>query len=371
MHFLGSLKFIYFYKMSIQQFKGTYCNVDFGALPESSFEQLLERYATSKKLILVDENTQEHCLDYLITTFEPLAHAEIIVIPAGEESKSIELSVQLWELLQAYEVTKKDLLICLGGGVVSDLGGFIAATYKRGLPCVFVPTTLLSMVDASIGGKNGIDFGGIKNSIGSIVHPEHIFIDPGFLSTLPQEELLSGLGECVKHALIQGEEQWESIQAILHLNNNLATILPNELLWQLIQTKINIVEQDPQEKDLRQVLNLGHTFAHALEAYFLQEVKPMSHGLAVVYGLLIEGHIAVQKEILDAAFYLELKKVLQSAFELKPLTFLDLHKLALILNQDKKNQENEWRFVALKTPGSYFLNQTFTESELKEAIAAF
>ncbi|MEN9743213.1 MAG: hypothetical protein RLZZ65_1018 [Bacteroidota bacterium] len=357
--------------MSIQQFKGTYCNVDFGAITESSFMQLLESYSTRKKLILVDENTQENCLEYLITSFEQLANAEVIVVPAGEDSKSLEIAGQLWEVLLSYEVTKKDLLICLGGGVVSDLGGFVAATYKRGLSCIFVPTTLLSMVDAAIGGKNGIDFGGIKNAIGSIVHPEHIFIDPGFLSSLPQQELQSGLGECVKHALIQGEAQWQSLKDFLAKEKNSGNLLSNELLWQLIQTKINIVEQDPLEKDLRQVLNLGHTFAHALESHFLQEEKQMSHGLAVVYGLLIEGHISWQKGILDKAFYSELVVVLSSAFDLTSLTFLDLDKLALFLNQDKKNQENEWRYIALKTPGNYLLNQVFSMSELQKALAAF
>jgi 3-dehydroquinate synthase len=228
--------------MANQRFQGTSIQLDFGSLTESSFPEKLQKFAAQKILILVDENTQQHCLDYLLTSFEELSHAEVIVLPPGEETKSIEYAVQLWELLTDYEVTKKDLLICLGGGVVSDLGAFVASTYKRGLHCILIPTTLLAMIDAAIGGKNGIDFKGYKNLIGSIAQPEHIYIDPGFLHTLPWPEYISGLGEALKHSLIGGPALWAQFkkEAALFIENK--QVLPTELLWELIQVKINIYD---------------------------------------------------------------------------------------------------------------------------------
>jgi 3-dehydroquinate synthase len=353
--------------MANQRFQGTSIQLDFGSLTESSFPEKLQKFAAQKILILVDENTQQHCLDYLLTSFEELSHAEVIVLPPGEETKSIEYAVQLWELFTDYEVTKKDLLICLGGGVVSDLGAFVASTYKRSLHCILIPTSLLAMIDAAIGGKNGIDFKGYKNLIGSIAQPEHIYIDPGFLHTLPWPEYISGLGEALKHSLIGGPALWAQFkkEAALFIENK--QVLPTELLWELIQVKINIVEQDPLETGVRQVLNLGHTLGHAFEARCI-ESEPIAHGVAVAWGLVYEAQIAYAQGLLDQAFAQELSAFVNAFFMELPKVALEATALAPFLNQDKKNQDEQWRYAALKSPGAYLLNQGFDLAQLEAVL---
>lgn len=370
MLFLHSPNFIYFYTMASQQHKGKQVALDFGPLAATTLSTQLDAYVGQKILILVDENTQQHCLDYLLTSFEQLAQAEILVIPAGEESKSIELAVQLWDLLLAYEVTKKDLLICLGGGVVTDMGGFIASTYKRGLDVIMIPTTLLCMVDAAIGGKNGIDFKGFKNMIGCNKQPLHIFIDPAFLHTLPTEELRSGWAECIKHALINGPELWQQVQKITPFIDWENFQLDSAIFWELILTKIQIVEQDPLETNLRKVLNLGHTIGHALEAHQLQIDAPIAHGHAVAWGILIEAMIATNQGVM-------LEKDLNSIHELiaaiyTPLRWdqLNVAALAVYLDQDKKNQDQLWRYVALQKAGVYEMNSVIHSQELDAALKA-
>ena len=353
--------------MTIQRFQGAAIQLDFGSLTESSFPQKLEQFAAQKILILVDENTQQHCLEYLLTSFEQLSHAEVVVLPPGEETKSIEYAVQLWELLTDYEVTKKDLLICLGGGVVSDLGAFVASTYKRGLHCILLPTTLLAMIDAAIGGKNGIDFKGYKNLIGSIAQPEHIYIDPGFLHTLPWSEYMSGLGEALKHSLIGGPDLWSKFKKEVALAIENKQVLPTELLWELIQVKINIVEQDPFETGVRQVLNLGHTLGHAFEARCI-ESEPIAHGFAVAWGLVYEAKLASEQGLLDPTFTQDLSAFVNAYFMKLPEVALAATALAPYLNQDKKNLDKQWRYVALISPGAYLLNQSFELAQLEVVL---
>lgn len=353
--------------MAIQRFQGSSVQLDFGPLTESSFPQKLAQFSAQKILILVDENTQQHCLDYLLTSFEQLAHAEVIVLPPGEETKSIDYALQLWELLTDYEVSKKDLLICLGGGVVSDLGAFVASTYKRGLNCILLPTSLLAMIDAAIGGKNGIDFKGYKNLIGTIQQPDHIYMDPGFLHSLPWPEYLSGLGEGLKHSLISGPDLWQ------HYKNDVAFAIENKqqlstaLLWELIQVKINIVEQDPFEIGVRQVLNLGHTLGHAFEARCM-ESEPIAHGVAVAWGLAYEAQIAKAQGLLDQDAAQELFDFVRANYSALPEIAQDAMGLVPFLNQDKKNQDNRWRYAALKSPGAYVLNQSFDLAQLQAVL---
>ncbi len=356
--------------MASQQYKGTQVSLDFGPLTQSTISAQLDAYAGQQILILVDENTQQHCLDYLLTSFEQLAKAEVLVIPAGEESKSIDLTLQLWDLLLAYEVTKKDLLICLGGGVVTDIGGFIASTYKRGLDFIMIPTTLLGMVDASIGGKNGIDFKGFKNMIGCTKQPLHIFIDPAFLYTLPAEDLRSGWAECIKHALINGPELLQRVQKTTPIIDWENFQLDSTLFWELILTKIQIVEQDPLETNLRKVLNLGHTIGHSLEAHQLQIKAPITHGHAVAWGILIEAMIATNQGIMPENDLNSIHELIAPIFT--PLSWgqLDVATLAAYLDQDKKNQDQLWRYVALETAGVYHIDAVINTQDLDKALKA-
>jgi 3-dehydroquinate synthase len=223
------------------------------------------------------------------------------------------------------------------------------------------------MIDAAIGGKNGIDFKGYKNLIGTIQQPDYIYMDPGFLHSLPWPEYLSGLGEGLKHSLISGPDLWQ------YYKNDVAFAIENKqqlstaLLWELIQVKINIVEQDPFEIGVRQVLNLGHTLGHAFEARCM-ESEPIAHGVAVAWGLSYEAQIAKAQGLLDQDAAQELFDFVRANYSALPEIALDAMGLVPFLNQDKKNQDNRWRYAALKSPGSYLLNQSFDLAQLEAVL---
>lgn len=234
-------------------------DIEIGSLASSSFSEFLRGYSNSKKVILLDENTHDHCLEYLLTAFSGLEDAEVMLLPSGEENKVMEVCFQVWEAWSEYQIGRNDLVINLGGGVVTDMGGFIASIFKRGLNFIQIPTSLLAMVDASVGGKTGIDLGRHKNQLGVFANPEKVYIDPGFLKTLPAEELKNGYSEMLKHGLIADKLHWENLKKINFENseNLLALILCS------IAIKNKIVLSDPLEKADRKKLNFGHTFGHA------------------------------------------------------------------------------------------------------------
>jgi 3-dehydroquinate synthetase len=226
--------------------KATNYQVEIGSLLESSFSNVLSSFSGHKIIIIVDENTHDNCLDYLITSFNELERAEIVLLPTGETNKVMEVCFQVWQALTEYNVSRKDLIINLGGGMVSDMGGFIASIYKRGLKFINVPTSLLGMVDAAIGGKNGIDLEGYKNQLGTFSHPSHIFIDPVFLATLPGEEIFNGYAEMLKHALIQDKDLWLKIQKI-HSENDLIQL-------DVIHSSVLIKTKDYRQRSIRRWL---------------------------------------------------------------------------------------------------------------------
>ena len=260
-----------------------------GSLIESELQVLLEtKFSKSKIAVLCDENTYEHCLSYLMNSVAGLEQAEIIQIEAGEESKDIEVLMHLVGALTEYEFGRNDLLINLGGGVVTDLGAFLATIYKRGMHYIHVPTSLLAMIDASIGGKNGIDFGAYKNQIGTFSYPEMLLIDPNFLQSLPKSEVLSGFAEVIKHACISDARLFENLE------NGIPSEWTGDLIQQVVQVKLHVVESDPFEKGERKKLNFGHTFGHAMEGWSLS-VKPISHGHAVAIGMAVEATFSFER----------------------------------------------------------------------------
>ena len=219
----------------------------------SQLNKYLKELKPSKLLILVDENTHEYCLPTLLGNLETEIPFEIIEIEAGEEMKTIETATQLWEILSEFETDRKSLLINLGGGVITDLGGFVSSTYKRGIKFINIPTTLLGMCDASIGGKTGIDHQYLKNIVGTFAHPEMVFVYPEFLTTLPYEELRSGFAEMLKHGLIADEKHWNDLISIENLTAE------NIFLFIETSTKIkeNVVEKDFKEQNIRKTLSGG------------------------------------------------------------------------------------------------------------------
>jgi 3-dehydroquinate synthase len=335
------------------------------ALQDSTFQDLLQHYAGSKKAILVDENTQTHCLEFLLTSFEELAHAEVIVLPAGEQTKSLEICAQVWETLTDAGFGRHDLLINLGGGVVTDLGGFVAAVYKRGIAFINVPTSLLAMVDASIGGKTGVDLAGFKNQIGLFAFPIKTYLDQRFLQTLPKKEWLNGYAELLKHALIADANLWKQLVQITDVQAELTT----EHLQRGVEIKATIVSQDPSEKGLRKVLNFGHTIGHALESYYLDTETPLDHGHAVAIGLLLESQLSTKLLGLPDAAFQEIKSALERSYSVKiPKDSLVIWEL---MQQDKKNKDGEVRICLLSQIGACNYDQVLHLEDFQEIYATY
>lgn len=313
----------------------------------------------SSIFILVDTNTNEYCSIRLLHNLETNVNIEIIEIEAGEEQKNIEISIQLWDLLINYGADKNSLLINLGGGVITDLGGFIASTFKRGIDFINIPTTLLAMVDASVGGKNGIDLGFLKNQIGTITKPEMIIINPDFLETLPYEQLLSGFSEMLKHALIYDKNHWEELKNIQELNfTDIKDFIPKS-----ISIKLDITEKDPFEKSIRKLLNVGHTLGHAIESYFLENNKHITHGHAIAIGTILESHISYELNKLNLEDYLEIKSILEKYYDYLEFDNISIEKIIDLLKHDKKNSHGKVKFALLnKIGGGEF--DVVTDNEL-------
>jgi 3-dehydroquinate synthase len=285
--------------------------------------------------VLVDTNTKAACFPILEAALAAEYPLQLIEIPAGEEHKNIETCSLIWSALLKGQASRKSLLLNLGGGVIGDMGGFCAATYKRGMDFIQIPTTLLSEVDASVGGKLGIDFQAVKNGVGVFQNPQMVLIHPPFLKTLPKRELYSGFAEVIKHALIQDAEHWEKIQTITALEQyeDWTAIIDHS-----IKIKAKVVEQDPHEKGLRKILNFGHTIGHAIESLSWETDQPLLHGEAIAIGMICEAYIAqlelgLPKAELDAIANYILK--LYPPFDLEKL---DRQKLLQLMLQDKKNE---------------------------------
>ncbi len=251
---------------------------------------LENRYkARSGIFILADRNTEKHCLPALLQQVPQLSNACIIVIEPGEENKTIQTCEEVWNKLAVLSANRQSLVINLGGGVISDLGGFAASTFHRGMSYINVPTTLMAMIDASLGGKTGVDLSSLKNMVGLFANPAGIYIWPGFLKTLPHKYMLSGYAEMLKHALIADADFWKKLSRM-----PMALIANwDDLIYHAALIKAKIVNNDPQESGLRRILNFGHTLGHAFETYSLRhDSKPMSHGEAVAMGIICESYIS-------------------------------------------------------------------------------
>ncbi|MCG9879110.1 MAG: 3-dehydroquinate synthase, partial [Bacteroidia bacterium] len=279
-----------------------------------------------------------------------LVNYQLIEIESGEANKNLENAEKIWSNLQKHKADKYSVLINLGGGVISDLGGFCAATYKRGIDFINIPTSLLGMVDASIGGKLGIDLHAFKNAVGLIKNPSYIFIDPTFLSTLPEIEKRNGLAEVCKHALIEDKALFDKLQSVSEINNL------DSLIFQSLKIKVKVVKKDPFEKDLRKTLNFGHTVGHAIETYsLLNDQIPLKHGEAIAIGMICESYIS---SVIQGLSSDELKKITQYFISRFPKYKgkLPADMLIELMRNDKKNQEGFINFTLLKKIGKAKIN---------------
>ncbi len=315
-----------------------------------------------KLFVLVDETTKQLCLP-LIAGFGCMQGAQCIVIGATDTHKTLDTLSHVWAELQRMGGTRHSLLINLGGGMVTDLGGFAASTFKRGLAYINIPTTLLSMVDASVGGKTGINFGGLKNEIGVFNNANCVILDTTFLRTMDTENLLSGYAEMLKHGLISNEQTWAEL---LNLDLNDLDKL-GDLVEKSVAVKQRIVIEDPTEHGIRKALNLGHTVGHAFESLALER-KPVLHGYAVAYGLVVELYLCCVKTGFPQDKMRQTVGLIKENYGKMPITCDDYPKLIELMHHDKKNVGTDINFTLLGGIGDIRINQTATEEEIKEAL---
>ena len=333
----------------------------------AEINNLIERKRYSSIFLICDENSHEHCVPAFLSEIETEIKIEIIEIEAGEELKNITTCVDIWSTLAELGADRKSLIINVGGGVITDIGGFIAATFKRGLDFVNVPTTLLAMVDASVGGKNGVDLGHLKNQIGTIVNPEMVFINTIFLNTLPQRQMISGYAEMLKHGLIFDEIYWQKCAQFDQINFNDL----NQLIYRSVEIKNTIVSQDPFENGIRKALNFGHTLGHAIESYFLESQNPLLHGEAIAIGMVLESYLSKTKKMLTNQSYILIKTTLKKIYSMVIFTKNDIDAIIELLIHDKKNAYGQVQFVLLNGIGAIELNQIIDNSIIFNAFADY
>ena len=324
-------------------------------------EKLIETNNYSSVFVLVDSNTKKYCLPILKKTLIIPIKINLLTIPPGEEFKTIDSCQKMWLTLSDNGADRKSLLINLGGGVITDMGGFIAATFKRGIDFVNIPTTLLSMVDASIGGKTGVNLGNLKNQIGIITNPKLVIIEPKFLKTLSDRQYKSGYSEMLKHGLISDKNYWIKLSKIYKKNDN---ILP--LIYKSIEIKNKIVLKDPFEHNHRKALNFGHTIGHAIESYFLQasHLKKLTHGEAIAIGMVVESSISVKNLLLKQSEADQIKKVFKSLFSIVEINKPDQEKITSLIQFDKKNSHGNVNFVLLNSIGKISIDQKVNYEEI-------
>ncbi|MDD4820461.1 MAG: 3-dehydroquinate synthase [Flavobacteriales bacterium] len=342
------------------------CQILFGDKGIASLDEYLEKNAENitKIIILGDTNSFEHALVPLVERLEHLGEYEMIEIDPGEENKNIDTCTQLWETLAEIGADRRSLLINVGGGVVCDMGGYVASCYMRGIRFINIPTTLLSQVDASVGGKTGVDLGQLKNIVGLFTLPEMVVVSSLFLSTLPQREILSGFAEMIKHGLIMSEKHWKELSS--QADFSLEKI--EKLVYDSVKIKYDVVLQDPHEKGIRKALNFGHTIGHAIEGHLMNTQNAISHGHAVAVGMVSEVWLSTKICGLDEHFATSFKEYIKEMYPLANITEDDLPDVMSLMAHDKKNTERGINFSLLKNIGEVSIDHYIPEETIKEAI---
>lgn len=330
-----------------------------------SLSQFLAQNTYSRIIVLVDEKTNRHCFP-LIKEVLPSNFLKI-QIKSGEHQKTLQTCEQIWMALTNANVDRHALMINLGGGVIGDMGGFCASTYKRGIDFIQIPTTLLSQVDASVGGKLGIDFHGFKNHIGVFQLPKAVLVDPVFIQSLSEAEKRSGFAEIIKHCLIRDVQQWEVISKLDWFENDFAQLIAHS-----IEIKKKVVEEDPKEKGLRKILNFGHTLGHAVETYLLDKGKrKILHGEAIAVGMIAESFLALKRGLINSS---ELEAIELYLFETYGKVAINQNEVDQIIEltlQDKKNKGKEVLFSLLTGIGDCGYDIPVSKKEMKEALAFY
>ena len=326
--------------------------------PASALTASLDVLKPDKAAILVDEHTRMDCLPLLDSDLP------IIEIRSGEKNKTIDTCALIWQAMTDLGFSRKSLLINVGGGVIGDMGGFAASTYKRGIRFINYPSTLLSMVDASIGGKLGVDFKGLKNHIGVFRKPTEVVVCELFLQTLPHQQIRSGFAEVLKHALIFDEKYWELVKRIQPESADWSGIIKHS-----IEIKGQVVEDDPMETGLRKILNFGHSLGHAIESHFLDTEHELLHGEAIAIGMVLEGLISKQRGLLSSMQFEEMMEVITSTYAMVWLPAID--ELLVELKQDKKNEGENLNFAIIDQIGHCLWDIPVQYDEIELALKTY
>jgi len=341
------------------QIDTSYSHINISSEINLFLPKILKVLTPSKVFILVDENSKKYCLPVIK---DALKDAEIIEIKSGEKFKSIRSVEKAWKILSTKGADRHSLLINLGGGIIVDLGGFIASTFKRGIPFINIPTTLLSQVDASVGGKTGFNLLNLKNEIGLFSHAKSVIIDSSFLKTLDRENIFSGWAEMIKHALIYSKADWENLKQQNVLNIDYKSL--NHLIARSVQIKNFYVEQDPTEKGLRKALNFGHTFGHAFESFFMDTPNNILHGKAIAHGMICELFLSAEKCQFNKTSMQSIVDYILKIYGKLPISIKDFETLTELMTHDKKNKNSLLNFSLLRDLGKVEINQECSAQEI-------
>lgn len=325
---------------------------------------IIQKENYSKIFVFVDANTSEHCLPIFQSLADDISDFDLIETDPGEENKNIDFCIGIWKTLLDFGADRKCLMINLGGGVITDMGGFIAATYKRGIDFINIPTTLLSQVDASVGGKTGIDIDHVKNMVGTFSLPQAVFIENAFLATLSERELRSGFAEMIKHGLIADKSYYEKLKSEKGLS------IDPTLIYRSIEIKNEVVSADPQEKGLRKILNFGHTIGHAIESYALSNSKnPLTHGEAIAIGMICEAFLSAKYCNLSNDELADLCTYITSIYPKYRIEKNSFDQLIELMQSDKKNEHGEIMFSLLDKIGRCTFNCRVTTEDILGSFA--
>ncbi|WP_410221371.1 3-dehydroquinate synthase [Pedobacter sp.] len=332
----------------------------------SPLKHLLKQKNYSKIFVFADTHTAELCIPAFREMADDLDHFDIIETDSGEENKNIDFCIGIWKTLLDFEADRKSLMINLGGGVITDMGGFVASTYKRGIDFINIPTTLLSQVDASVGGKTGIDIDNVKNMVGTFALPQAVFIENRFLETLPQRELLSGFAEMIKHGLIADAGYYHALKNCDYKQ------ISAQLIYHSIQIKNEVVTQDPFEKGLRKILNFGHTIGHAVESYSLENDKvSLTHGEAIAIGMICETYLSVKYCSLSDSDFNDICQYILSVYPKYHIAEKSFNALISLMQSDKKNEEGQILFSLLENIGNCAFNHKVHKDDIINSLTFY
>lgn len=325
--------------------------------------EIISQEKYSNIFVFADRNTSEACLPVFRAMLDDFSGFDLIETDPGEENKNIDFCIGIWKTLLDFGADRKCLIINLGGGVITDMGGFVASTYKRGVDFINIPTTLLSQVDASVGGKTGIDIDNVKNMVGTFSLPQAVFIEAEFLKTVPKREMLSGFAEMIKHGLIADREYYLKLKDTDYKKISTADI------HRSVEIKNEVVTVDPQEKGVRKILNFGHTIGHAVESYSLsKDKKSLTHGEAIAIGMICEAYLSHKNSTLTAEELAEIRLYISSVYPAYKIKEKSFDQLSVLMQSDKKNEHGNIMFSLLQSIGACAYNCRVSESDIRESL---